>query len=76
MTAASAQWDHLIIMPYSDRWRRQRRWFQTALLARRTLDTYAPLQHREARALLRDVARDPGAVLAHVRRYVAPPSVG
>ena len=62
------RWDHLIIMPYSDRWRRQRRWFQTALLARNTLNTYQPLQHREAQTLLRDIMRDPAGVLAHVRR--------
>lgn len=66
----SVQWDHVVKMPYSDRWRCQRRWLQTALLTRRTLDTYKPLQHREVHVLLRDIARDPPEVLAHIRRYV------
>ncbi|EPS93950.1 hypothetical protein FOMPIDRAFT_48762 [Fomitopsis schrenkii] len=65
------QWDHVVKMPYSDRWRCQRRWLQTALLTRRTLDTYKPLQHREVHVLLRDIARDPPEVLAHIRRYTA-----
>ncbi|KAH9917063.1 cytochrome P450 [Fomitopsis serialis] len=58
-------------MPYADRWRRHRRWFQNTLLARNALNAYEPLQRDELQKLLRDLLRDPGEALAHLKRYAA-----
>ncbi|KAH9919731.1 cytochrome P450 [Fomitopsis serialis] len=42
-----------------------------ALLARDALTSYEPLQRQEIQKLLRDLIRDPGDALAHVKRYTA-----
>ncbi|KZT69356.1 cytochrome P450 [Daedalea quercina L-15889] len=65
------QWVQLVSMPYTERWRRHRRWFQTALQARNILNAYEPLQHIEVRRLLNDILREPDDVIIHLRRYVA-----
>ncbi|KZT69358.1 cytochrome P450 [Daedalea quercina L-15889] len=68
--------DHVIIMPYSDRWRRHRRWFQNALLTRNTLSTYEPMQRREVQTMLHDILHDSEGALAHIRRYTAAVMLG
>ncbi|KAH9834654.1 cytochrome P450 [Rhodofomes roseus] len=64
-------WSQLVNMPYTDQWRRHRRWFQTALQARNALNAHEPLQYAEVQNLLRDLLREPEGVLKHVKRYVA-----
>lgn len=55
-------------LPYSDRWRRHRRWLQMALLERKTLNSYRPLQQEEVQTMLRDTLREPEGVLGHLTR--------
>jgi len=59
------------MLPYDAQWRRQRRWFQTALLARNTLNSYEALQSKEVHTLLQDLIREPKEALSHVKRYAA-----
>ncbi|KZT66772.1 cytochrome P450 [Daedalea quercina L-15889] len=70
------QFDHLILMSYTDRWKRHRRWFQNALLARNMLNTYESMQRNEVQKMLRDILHDPGAALAQVKRYTAAVMLG
>ncbi|KZT66768.1 cytochrome P450 [Daedalea quercina L-15889] len=70
------QFDHLILMSYTDRWKRHRRWFQNALLARNTLNTYEPMRRNEVQTMLRDILREPGEALGHIRRYTAAVMLG
>ncbi|KZT69742.1 cytochrome P450 [Daedalea quercina L-15889] len=44
--------NNITVMPYSDQWRRQRRWFQTAIQSTSALQSYVPLQRRETVRLL------------------------
>ena len=67
-TDVSVQWDSSVGMPYSDRWRKHRRWLQNALLTRSRLVTYEPILQGEVRGLLRDTIRSPEDILTHVRR--------
>ncbi|KAH9829577.1 cytochrome P450 monooxygenase [Rhodofomes roseus] len=64
-------WTQLVNMPYTDQWRRHRRWFQTALQARNALNAYEPLQYAEVQNLLLDLLREPEGAVRHVKRYVA-----
>ena len=64
-------WNNVLLMSYTEQWRRHRRWMQSALLARDALTSYEPLQRQEIQKLLRDLIRDPGDALAHVKRSVA-----
>ena len=67
-TDVSVQWDHAVRMPYSDRWRKHRRWLQNTLLTRSRLVTYEPILQGEVRGLLRDIIRSPEDILTHVKR--------
>ncbi|KZT69355.1 cytochrome P450 [Daedalea quercina L-15889] len=65
------QWSQIVNMQYSDRWRRHRRWFQTAFQSRSTLNAYESLQHMEVQKLLRDLLCKPEEFAMHIKRYVA-----
>ncbi|EPT06129.1 hypothetical protein FOMPIDRAFT_1154892 [Fomitopsis schrenkii] len=58
------------IMPYGDQWRRHRKWFAAAFLNKKALESYVPIQRREAYKLLAGLLESPGACHAHIRRYV------
>ncbi|TFY53932.1 hypothetical protein EVJ58_g9163 [Rhodofomes roseus] len=71
LTVLNVGWTQLVNMPYTDQWRRHRRWFQTALQARNALNAYEPLQYAEVQNLLLDLLREPEGAVRHVKRYVA-----
>ncbi|KAH9919733.1 cytochrome P450 [Fomitopsis serialis] len=49
-------WTNVLLMSYTEQWMRHRRWMQS---------------RQEIQKLLHDLIRDPGDVLAHVKRYTA-----
>ena len=65
---ARVKWDHVVKMPYSERWRLHRRWLQAGLLTRTSLDSYRPLQREEVHAMLQDVLRAPENVVEYLTR--------
>ncbi|KZT03202.1 cytochrome P450 [Laetiporus sulphureus 93-53] len=58
------------LMPYGDEWRRQRKWAQTTVQARSTLESYRPLQQREVRSMLSDLIQAPENFAEHISKHV------
>lgn len=61
----------MVFMSYTDEWRRQRKWYQTAIQARNAIDSYLPLQRRETNKFLLDLIQTPQAFENHVKRFSA-----
>lgn len=59
----------MVFMSYTDEWRRQRKWYQTAIQARNAIDSYLPLQRRETNKFLLDLVQTPQAFENHVKRH-------
>ncbi|EPS99956.1 hypothetical protein FOMPIDRAFT_1050052 [Fomitopsis schrenkii] len=56
---------------YNSIWKQHRKWLQSALITRNTLDRYLPLQRREANNLLSDILANPSDYRNHLKRYTA-----
>ncbi|KAH9924466.1 cytochrome P450 [Fomitopsis serialis] len=54
---------------YNETWRRMRKWFQHAFIARSAVDSYHPVQRREARRLLLNLLRHPDDFVYQMKRY-------
>ncbi|KZT69367.1 cytochrome P450 [Daedalea quercina L-15889] len=54
-----------------DTWRRHRKWYQQAFIARSAVNGYQPLQLREVRRLLHDLLQNPSDFTAGFKRYIA-----
>ncbi|EPT05741.1 hypothetical protein FOMPIDRAFT_1027275 [Fomitopsis schrenkii] len=66
------QWTgNLGFAPYNDRWKRLRGWFQRGFIARSAQDSYRPIQRREVRRLLSDLAQHPQDFRFSLKRYMA-----
>ncbi|KZT03210.1 cytochrome P450 [Laetiporus sulphureus 93-53] len=61
---------NLSFMPYGDQWRRHRKWFQAALIDKRKLETYHPMQLREVHRLLYMFMQTPDGFIMHIKRLV------
>ncbi|KAH9834652.1 cytochrome P450 monooxygenase [Rhodofomes roseus] len=57
------------LMSYNDEWRRQRRWIQASLLDKTKLESYRPIEQREAIRMLGSILRTPEAFASLIRRY-------
>lgn len=57
-------------MPYGDKWRRHRKWYQASLETKDALDIYRPLQMRETAVLLTELIQTPDRLFAHIKRYI------
>ncbi|KZT03203.1 cytochrome P450 [Laetiporus sulphureus 93-53] len=57
------------LMPYGDRWRRHRKWYQGSLQARVSLNAFQPVQEREAKIFLQSMLKTPKEFVAHINRY-------
>ncbi|OSX58605.1 hypothetical protein POSPLADRAFT_1060503 [Postia placenta MAD-698-R-SB12] len=56
-------------MPYDERFRRLRKWFQDALETKASLQQYHHIQRREVGRLLSDLVHTPKEFFSHIRRY-------
>jgi len=56
-------------MPFSEQWRRHRKWFQGALETKSMLEGYRVLQRREARRLLSELIQAPAQYSLHIKRF-------
>ncbi|KAH9834664.1 cytochrome P450 monooxygenase [Rhodofomes roseus] len=56
---------------YNETWRRMRKWFQHAFIARSAVDSYHPVQRREARRLLLNLLHHPDDFVYQIKRYTA-----
>nr|BAK09496.1 cytochrome P450 [Postia placenta] len=57
------------LMPYDERFRRLRKWFQGALETKASLQQYHHIQRREVGRLLSDLVHTPKEFFSHIRRY-------
>lgn len=55
-------------MPYCDKWRRQRKWFQISMETKSNLELYIPLQYREVDKLLSELIQTPSEFTRHLKR--------
>ncbi|PCH43329.1 cytochrome P450 [Wolfiporia cocos MD-104 SS10] len=62
---------NMAFMEYGERWKKQRKWAQSAYNDKPTLRTYRPVQTREVYALLLNFLNTPDEFHMHIKRYVA-----
>ncbi|KZT05260.1 cytochrome P450 [Laetiporus sulphureus 93-53] len=62
---------NILLMSVGDEWRKHRKWFQTTLSSRVSLDGYRPMQRREVVKLLSNMIQTPQDFLSHLKRYTA-----
>ncbi|KZT12936.1 cytochrome P450 [Laetiporus sulphureus 93-53] len=60
---------NISLMSYGDRWRRHRKWYQSSFQARASLNSFQPLQAREAKVLLQSMLKTPEEFIAHIHRF-------
>ncbi|KZT03178.1 cytochrome P450 monooxygenase [Laetiporus sulphureus 93-53] len=60
---------NLSTMRYGERWRQHRGWYQTALQTRNALNSYQPLQEKEARKFLSALTCTPDVFISHISRF-------
>lgn len=58
----------LAFMPFSEEWRRHRKWYQGALETKSMLEGYRDLQRRETRRLLSELTQAPAGFSLHIKR--------
>ncbi|KAH9834659.1 cytochrome P450 [Rhodofomes roseus] len=63
------EWRNLVLMQYTDQWRRHRRWYRAAFESKAVVDTYRPLQMSEAHKLLADLLQNPEQFMLHIKKY-------
>lgn len=56
-------------MPYGDRFKKQRKCLQDALMPKPVLLSYRPMQRRETYTLLQGLCESPERVNDHIKRY-------
>ncbi|PCH39679.1 cytochrome P450 [Wolfiporia cocos MD-104 SS10] len=61
----------IAFMEYGERWKKHRKWAQSAYNDKVTLRTYRPVQTREVYALLSNFLNTPDEFHMHIKRYVA-----
>ncbi|KZT05049.1 cytochrome P450 [Laetiporus sulphureus 93-53] len=60
----------LPLLPYNEQWRRHRKWFQWVLQDKDMLQSYRPIQMREAHRLLEQLIKRPDDFVMHLKRFV------
>ncbi|KAI0779913.1 cytochrome P450 [Fomes fomentarius] len=66
------KWDSVInMMPYGDRFKKQRKYLQDALMPKPVLFSYRPMQRRETYTLLQGLCESPERVNDHIKRWSA-----
>ncbi|KAH9917059.1 cytochrome P450 monooxygenase [Fomitopsis serialis] len=65
----SIEWRNLVLMQYTEQWRRHRRWYRAAFESKAVVDSYRPLQTAEAHKLLSDLLQTPDGFMLHVKKY-------
>ncbi|KZT69359.1 cytochrome P450 [Daedalea quercina L-15889] len=63
------EWRNLVLMQYTEQWRRHRRWYRVAFESKAVVDTYQPLQMAEAHKLLSDLLQTPDNFILHIKKY-------
>ncbi|PCH39680.1 cytochrome P450, partial [Wolfiporia cocos MD-104 SS10] len=61
----------IVFMEYGERWKKHRKWAQSAYNDKATLKTYRPIRTREVYALLSNLLDTPDDFGIHIKRYVA-----
>ncbi|PCH43316.1 cytochrome P450 [Wolfiporia cocos MD-104 SS10] len=61
----------MAFMQYGERWKKHRKWAQSAYNDKTTLKTYRPVRTREVYALLSGFLNTPDKFHTHIKRYVA-----
>ncbi|KAF9812881.1 hypothetical protein IEO21_05932 [Rhodonia placenta] len=65
-------WDCVVThMTYGDRFRKHRRWILDAFQDKHSLESYRPLQRREAYILLSGLIQNPELFRSHIKRFAA-----
>ncbi|KAH9917066.1 cytochrome P450 [Fomitopsis serialis] len=62
---------NLGFVQYNETWRRMRKWYQRAFIARSSADSYHPAQYRQVRRLLVDLLENPVEFEHQLKRYSA-----
>ncbi|KZT05281.1 cytochrome P450 [Laetiporus sulphureus 93-53] len=62
---------NMALLSVGDEWRKHRKWFQTTLSSRVSLDSYRPMQRREVIILLSNLLQTPQDFASHIKRYAA-----
>ncbi|TCD62439.1 hypothetical protein EIP91_006901 [Steccherinum ochraceum] len=66
-------WDSTLThLRFGDRFRKHRKWMQSAFSSRPALNSYRPLQRRESHIMLAGLLSDPDAYVRHFTRQVGP----